>query len=201
MIPLNKIMKRIFNTKIWFAYLLIASLAFAFISCDDDDIYLTYFRCQLNGIQYKTPNPTVSFESKNEPVLTIRVNEPTITYSFYTRIYPEDKSDNNPNYYLSFMIHRNEPLEIGEVYFISKLSEEENLISNMDMESVLKDYVHLSPLGEFNDNYGSGSIQIIEYNDKENYYKGIVDFQFDLSTEGGKYEKVILKGEFCAVDY
>lgn len=195
-------MKRIFNIKTCVTYFLIASLAFVFISCKDDDMFLTYFRCQVNGKQYKTPNPSISFSKRSEPVLIIDVDESTTTCRFYTTINPEDENSDNPTYFLAFKIYRKEPLKIGEVYFISELSEEVNSGSNMDMESILKDYVYISPFGDSKEYLGSGNFQLIEYNDKENWYKGVVEFEFELPIEkGGKNGKSILKGEFCAVVY
>ena len=68
-------MKRKFNITNCITCFFIASLSFVFTSCDKDDWSLIYFRCELNGEQYKTPNPTLSFVRKNEPVLTITASE------------------------------------------------------------------------------------------------------------------------------
>ena len=194
-------MKKKFNITNCITYFFIASFSFVFTSCDKDDWSLIYFRCELNGEQYKTPNPTFSFESKNEPVLTITASESTTTYHFYTTMYPKDKSGDKPAYFLSFTLYLKEPLKIGETYFVSKL-EEPYPVWNMDTKPILKDYVYLSISGTNNISYGSGNFKLVEYNKEEQWYKGTVEFEFDsLVKEEGGSEKIILKGEFCATDY
>jgi hypothetical protein len=194
-------MKRKFNITNCITCFFIASLSFVFTSCDKDDWSLIYFRCELNGEQYKTPNPTFSFESKNEPVLTITASESTTTYHFYTTIYPKDERSDKPIYVLALKIHLKEPLKIGETYFISKL-EEPYPVWTIDTKPTPKDYVYLSMYGNNNESYGSGNFKLVEYNKEEQWYKGTVEFEFDsLVKEEGGSEKIILKGEFCATDY
>ena len=194
-------MKRKFNITNCITCFFIASLSFVFTSCDKDDWSLIYFRCELNGEQYKTPNPTFSFTRKNEPVLTITASESATTYHLYTTIYPKDESSDKPIYVLALKIHLKEPLKIGETYFISKL-EEPYPVWTIDTKPTPKDYVYLSMYGNNNESYGSGNFKLVEYNKEEQWYKGTVEFEFDsLVKEEGESEKIILKGEFCATDY
>ena len=195
-------MKRKFNITNCITCFFIASLSFVFTSCDKDDWSLIYFRCELNGEQYKTPNPTFSFTRKNEPVLTITASESATTYHFYTTIYPKDESREKPIYVLALNIHVKEPLKIGETYFISKL-EKPYPVWSIDTKPVLKDYVFLYISGTNNESSGSGYFTLVEYNEEEQWYKGTVDFEFDplVQEEGGGGEKIRLKGEFCATNY
>ena len=194
-------MKIKFNITNCITCFFIASLSFVFTSCDKDDWSLIYFRCELNGKQYKTPNPTLSFTRKNEPVLTITASESTTTYHLYTTIYPKDERSDKPIYVLALKIHLKEPLKIGETYFISKL-EEPYPVWTIDTKPTPKDYVYLSMYGNNNESYGSGNFKLVEYNKEEQWYKGTVEFEFDsLVKEEGGSEKIILKGEFCATDY
>jgi len=196
-------MKKIFNIRINFTFLIIVSLSFVFSSCDDDGPETIYFKCQLNGEKYKTYWSGISFVTKPQPTFTIeKIGDYNMTYCFSTKISPEDLSDDYFSYYLNFTIYRNEPLLIGETYFIPKRTVEENPTWEFETKPVLKDYVSLAISGDYDSYYGSGTIQLIEYNEKENCYKGIVEFEFDLPIDkGGRNEKSILKGEFRVHEY
>ena len=195
-------MKETFNVGVFVTCFLIVSLSLVLTSCDEDDWSLIYFRCELNGEQYKTPNPTFSFAHKNEPVLTITASESATTYHFYTTIYPKDKNTDKPVYFFSFSIYLKEPLKIGETYFISKL-EKPYPVWSIDTKPVLKDYVFLYIYETNNASSGSGYFTLVEYNEEEQWYKGTVDFEFDplVQEEEGGGEKIKLKGEFCATNY
>jgi hypothetical protein len=185
-------------------YYLAAILMLILSSCDEDDI-ISYFKCEVNGEQYKTYNPIIRFSGTNLPHTLYNQSEENSYFSFYTTFSPVDESINSPSYLLRYQIFLNTPLKIGEKYSFSALPGKEHPITQQEINQLTTDkisYVTLCLSGDYWDNlsFGSGHIRLTEISEDNYWIKGIVEFEFvSPIEEEGKREQLKLKGEFRSI--
>ncbi|MCD8079696.1 MAG: hypothetical protein LUF04_04565, partial [Bacteroides sp.] len=131
----NKHMKQNLNFCAVFMYVLPLAVWVFMGSCCKDEVVITpYFRCEVNGIPYKTYNPVITFPNGTRyPHTYYSQTEGNMCFNFSTFFRAKKESQDLPEYALKFYFYSDEPLVAGKKYIFSPQPGKEHSVSYSEL--------------------------------------------------------------------
>ncbi len=174
-------------------------------SCCKEEIVITpYFRCEVNGIPYKTYNPVITFPNGTRyPHTYYLQTQGNRCFNFFTFFKAKKASEDFPEYTLNFYFYSDVPLVPGKTYHFSPQPGKEHAVSYSELSFFQENsisHVLLSSSAFEHFSMGSGYMYLDETGEDGEWIYGTVAFEFVSPLEKeGEREQIEVRGEFRSI--